>query len=135
MVAANLAPSAADTIITHMNNTKTSPKDYDLIVTGDLGVLGSRLCKKLCKEKGVDIDLQHVDCGELVYKIKEDEYQGGCGAGCVSMVFCSYLFNKLIFKKIKRILLVATGALLSPTSSFQGESIPSISHLVEITNF
>ncbi|MDY6367962.1 MAG: stage V sporulation protein AD, partial [Clostridia bacterium] len=81
-------------------------------------------------EKGFDIEKQHVDCGELVYNICEEEYQGGSGAGCSSMVFCSYLYDLLSSGKIKNMLLVATGALLSSVSSQQGESIPGIAHAV-----
>lgn len=129
---AAMAPAAADTIVTHFNETGFTPSDYDLIVSGDLGTLGSRLLKDLIWEKGYDIEKQHVDCGELIYNICEDEYQGGSGAGCSSIVFSSYLFEKLKSKKLDRILLVATGALLSSVSSQQGESIPGIAHAVSL---
>ena len=108
------------------------PEDYDLIATGDLGALGSRIVKDLLWEKGFDVQKQHVDCGELVYNICEDEYQGGSGAGCSSLVFSSYLYNKLKNKEYKRIILVATGALLSSVSSQQGDSIPGIAHAVTV---
>ena len=129
---AAMAPAAADTIYNHLKAVKKMPSDYDLIITGDLGVLGTKLLKKLLIDKDIDVDFNHVDCGEMIYNIKQDEYQGGSGAGCISLVFSSYIYKKLIDKKIKRVLLVATGALLSPTSSFQGESIPSIAHAVEV---
>lgn len=129
---AAMAPACAETIYNHLIDTNRQPEYYDLIVTGDLGALGSRLVKELIRKKGYDIENQHVDCGELIYNICEDEYQGGCGAGCVSVVFGSYLYNKLINGNIKRILLVATGALLSPVSSQQGESIPGIAHAVSL---
>lgn len=129
-----MAPAACDTIVTHLNELKVQPNYYDLIITGDLGALGTRLLKKIILEKGYDIDANHVDCGELIYNIKEDEYQGGSGAGCISLVFCSYLFNLLKTKKINKILLVATGALLSSLSCQQGESIPAIAHAVAIEN-
>ena len=129
---AAMAPAAAETIITHFKDMKLSPDYYDLIVTGDLGALGSRIVKSLLWEKGYDSEVEHVDCGELIYNINEFEYQGGSGAGCISLVFCSYLMNKLLNKEYKRILLVATGALLSSLSTQQGESIPSIAHLVAI---
>ena len=129
---AAMAPAAAETIITHFKDMKLSPDYYDLIVTGDLGALGSRIVKSLLWEKGYDSEVEHVDCGELIYNINEFEYQGGSGAGCSSLVFCSYLMNKLLNKEYKRILLVATGALLSSLSTQQGESIPSIAHLVAI---
>ncbi|MBR5192685.1 MAG: stage V sporulation protein AD [Clostridia bacterium] len=129
---AAMAPCAMDVIKTHFIETNTSPKDYDLIITGDLGAFGSRLLKDLLWEKGFDIQKQHVDCGELIYNIKEDEFQGGSGAGCSSLVFCSYFYNKLKLKKLNRILLVSTGALLSSVSSQQNETIPGIAHLVEV---
>lgn len=129
---AAMAPAAADTIITHFKNTNTYPVDYDLIVTGDLGSFGSRILKDLLFEKGYDIEKQHVDCGEIVYNIAEDEYQGGSGAGCVALVFNSYLYDLLKRKKLKKILLTATGALLSSLSSQQGESIPGIAHAVTV---
>ena len=129
---AAMAPAAADTIFNHLLNVKKSPTDYDLIITGDLGALGTKLLKKLLIDKGFDIDFNHVDCGEMIYNIKLDEYQGGSGAGCISLVFSSYIYKKMIDKKIKRVLIIATGALLSPTSSFQGQSIPGIAHAVEV---
>ena len=78
---AAMAPACADTLIRHFRDTQTTPDDYDMIVSGDLGVLGSRLLKDLTWEKGFDISAQHVDCGEIIYKVVEDEFQGGSGAG------------------------------------------------------
>ena len=129
---AAMAPAAADTIITHFKETNTNPSDYDLIVTGDLGTLGSRVLKDLTWEKGFDIENQHVDCGELVYCISEEEYQGGSGAGCSALVFSSYLYKKIQNKEINKILFMSTGALLSSLSSQQGESIPGIAHAVVV---
>ena len=131
---AAMAPAAADTILNHLRDTGRSADYYDLIVTGDLGALGSRIVKDLIWEKGVDIQDNHVDCGEIVYNVIEDEFQGGSGAGCSAVVFGSYLFDGLKKKKINRILLAATGALLSTVSSGQGESIPCICHAVAIEN-
>ena len=127
---AAMAPAAADTLITHFGETGLSPSDYDIIVTGDLGTLGTRILKDLLFEKGFDIEKQHVDCGELVYNLNEAEYQGGSGAGCISLVFNSYLYDLLLKKKVKNVLLMATGALLSSVSSQQGESIPGVAHAV-----
>lgn len=129
---AAMAPAAADTFLTHFDDTGLSPQDYDLIVTGDLGTLGSRIFKDLVWEKGYDIQNRHVDCGELVYNLCEEEYQGGSGAGCCTLVFNSYLYKMLCDKKIKKLLFMPTGALLSSVSSQQGESIPGISHAVGI---
>ena len=116
--------------VSDVNNMDTGrePGYYDLILTGDLGALGSRIVKDLVWEKGQDIFPNHVDCGEIVYKVIEDEFQGGSGAGCSAIVFNGYLYKKLCNKEYKRIILLATGALLSSVSSQQGESIPSIAH-------
>ena len=129
-----MAPAAAHTILTHLKETGREAGYYDLIVTGDLGALGSRIVKDLIWEKGVDIEPNHVDCGEIIYKVIEDEFQGGSGAGCSAVVFNSYIFDKLKNREINRVLLAATGALLSTVSSGQGESIPCICHAVSIEN-
>ncbi len=129
---AAMAPAAADTIFTHLKDVGRRAEEYDLILTGDLGALGSRIVKDLLWERGVDIQENHVDCGEIVYKVIEDEFQGGSGAGCSAVVFNSYVFDKLQKGELKRVLLAATGALLSTVSSGQGESIPCICHAVSI---
>ena len=131
---AAMAPAACDTILTHLKDTGREPDYYDLIVTGDLGALGSRIVKDLTWEKGVDIQPNHVDCGEIVYKVIEDEFQGGSGAGCSAVVLNSYIYDKLKRREINRVLFAATGALLSTVSSGQGESIPCICHAVSIEN-
>ncbi len=127
---AAMAPAAADTILTHFRLTREDPSDYDMIVTGDLGALGSRILKDLTWEKGLDIGVNHVDCGEIIYNVIEDEFQGGSGAGCSAVVLNSYLYSKMMTGGLKKILFVATGALLSTVSSGQGESIPCIAHAV-----
>ncbi len=129
---AAMAPAAADTLYTHFIDTGLTPSDYDLIITGDLGTLGTRAFKDLIWEKGFDVEKQHVDCGELIYNLCESEYQGGSGAGCSALVFSSYIYKRLKSKKLKKIILIATGALLSSVSSQQGESIPGIAHAVVV---
>ena len=129
-----MSPAAAHTILTHLRETGRGVSDYDLILTGDLGALGSRILKDLTWEKGVDIQPNHVDCGEIIYNVLEDECQGGSGAGCSAVVFNSYIYQKLCKKEINRVLFAATGALLSTVSSGQGESIPCICHAVAIEN-
>ena len=129
---AAMAPAAADTIIQHFKDTGTEPTDYDMILTGDLGALGSRIVKDLTWEKGFDISDRHVDCGEIIYKVIEREFQGGSGAGCSAVVLNSYILSKMQSGHYKRILFAATGALLSTVSSGQGESIPCISHAVQL---
>ena len=127
---AAMAPAACDTLFTHFKETGLHPNDYDIIVTGDLGTLGSRIFKDLIWEKGYDVEKQHVDCGELVYNLAEQEYQGGSGAGCSALVFNSFIVDKLKKGKYKKVLLMATGALLSSVSAQQGDSIPGIAHAV-----
>lgn len=129
---AAMAPAAADTIMQHFKDTGTDATDYDLILTGDLGALGSRIVKDLTWEKGFDIAEKHVDCGEIIYKVIEKEFQGGSGAGCSATVLNSYIFSKMNSGSFKRVLFAATGALLSTVSSGQGESIPCISHAVQL---
>lgn len=129
---AAMAPAACSTILAHLRERGVGADYYDLIVTGDLGALGSRIVKDLTWGKGVDISANHIDCGEIVYKVIEDEFQGGSGAGCSAVVLNSYLYHELQKGKLRRILFVATGALLSTISSGQGESIPCIAHAVSI---
>lgn len=129
---AAMAPACADTLIRHFRDTDTGPEDYDLILSGDLGALGSRILKDLTWEKGFDISKNHVDCGEIIYKVVEDEFQGGSGAGCSAVVLNSYVLSKMNAGHYRRILFAATGALLSTVSSGQGESIPCISHAVRL---
>ena len=131
---AAMAPACADTMVRHFRSTSTCPEDYDLILSGDLGVLGSRILKDLVWEKGYDITDNHVDCGEMIYNLDEKDYQGGSGAGCSALVLNSYIYRRMREKRIKRVLFLATGALLSSVSSQQGESIPCISHAVVIKN-
>ena len=131
---AAMAPAAMRSILAHLKDTGRKAEYYDLIVTGDLGALGSRILKDLMWEKGVDIQPNHVDCGEIIYNVIEDEFQGGSGAGCSAVVFNSYIYDKLKRGEIHRVLFAATGALLSTVSSGQGESIPCICHAVAVEN-
>ena len=131
---AAMAPAAFRSIVNHLKDTNRKADYYDLILTGDLGALGSRLLKHLTAEKGINIENNHVDCGEMIYNIDEEEYQGGSGAGCSAVVFNSYIYKKMKEKKFNKILFVATGALLSTLSTQQGESIPAIAHAVAIEN-
>lgn len=127
---AAMAPAAADTIYTFLNETGTSPESYDLILTGDLGNVGSRLlCELLEKEYSLDIRKQHNDTGLMMYHLEEqDVHSGGSGCGCCGTVMCSKIMDDIVGGKLHRVLVVATGALLSAISPFQGESIPGIAH-------
>lgn len=127
---AAMAPSCASTMVRHFKATNTCPSDYDLIITGDLGALGSKILKKLVNDDGYSIEENHLDCGEIIYNVVESEFQGGSGAGCSAVVFASHIYPALREREIKRVLFMATGALLSTVSSGQGESIPGITHAV-----
>lgn len=130
---AAMAPAAADTILGFLSDTKTTPKDYDYIFTGDLGVIGSKLLAEIMENEGVNIHQTHRDCGVLLYDIDtQDVHGGGSGCGCSASVLCSYILKEMEKGKMKRILFCATGALMSTTSSQQGESIPGICHVVEL---
>ncbi len=126
-----MAPAALDTLLTHLRDTNRDETYYDLIVTGDLGHAGSRLLQELAKEKGVNLDKNYTDCGILIFNREAQKVnQGGSGACCCNLVFNSYIITQLKLKKIRKLLFIPTGALLSKTSSLQGESIPSIAHAV-----
>ena len=129
---AAMAPAAADTLLNFFEESNKKPEHFDLILTGDLGALGSRLLKELMQKAKMDISENHVDCGEMIYNIDEQEYQGGSGAGCSAIVFNSYIYKMMLMKKYRSVLFLTTGALLSTTSSQQGESIPGIAHLIEL---
>lgn len=130
---AAMAPAAASTLKNFFYDTDTSPNDYDLILTGDLGITGSDLLVDLLKKDGLDIKDKHNDCGIMIYDIeKQDVHAGGSGCGCSATVLCSVILNKMEKHILKDVIFVATGALMSPTSSQQGESIPGIAHLVHL---
>ncbi|HHD2752456.1 TPA: stage V sporulation protein AD [Clostridium perfringens] len=130
---AAMAPAAVDTIYKHFVDTNRKPEDYDVIATGDLGKVGRELTEKLLKEYGYDVSKVYIDCGEKIFdNERQKTFSGGSGCGCSAVVGCGYLYKKLMKKEIKRVLLVSTGALLSSTSSLQGESIPGIAHAVAI---
>lgn len=128
-----MAPAAADTIMRYLYATGTSPADYDFIVTGDLGIVGSSLLLDFLMKQGIDISAQHRDCGAMIFDPeKQDTHCGGSGCGCGASVLCGYFIPMLQRGEAKNVLFAATGALMSPMSLQQGESIPSISHLVHL---
>ena len=134
---AAMAPAAACTIIDFLRDTHTAPSDYDLILTGDLGRVGSELLQKLMiSRENVDISAVHNDCGLMIYDLEtQDVAAGGSGCGCSASVVCSHILKKLSRGELHRVLYVATGALMSPTTAQQGENIPAIAHAVEICKF
>lgn len=132
---AAMAPSAIDTIYSYFEDTKDDPNSFDLIATGDLGKLGKEIVLDLLKDMGLDISKVYTDCGVEIFNIDEqDVHCGGSGCGCSASVFCGYIYNKLIKKEFKKIMLVSTGALLSPTSTLQKQTIPCVAHAVVIVN-
>ncbi len=132
---AAMAPAAYDTLTAHFRDTGRTPEYYDAIVTGDLGVLGSELLRELFSRDGIDLGLRHMDCGRLIYYIEgQDVHSGGSGAGCSAAVLCGHFLSGMREGLWNRILFAATGALMSPTTNQQGESIPAICHAVSIEN-
>ncbi|MBM7581359.1 stage V sporulation protein AD [Caldicoprobacter guelmensis] len=129
---AAMAPAAAATIKAHFEDTGQGPEAYDLIVTGDLGWFGRELTIDLLKKEGYDISDRFIDCGCEIYSKEQDVHAGGSGCGCSAVVFGAYILRKMEEGVYRRILLLSTGALLSTTSSQQGESIPGIAHAVTI---
>lgn len=132
---AAMAPAAFDTIITHLKDTGRNSSYYDYIITGDLGVVGSKILIELLQKKDIDISKNHIDCGNTIFDTTQKDYiSGGSGCGCCATVFSAYFYELLRTHKINKVLLVATGALMSPISTGQGESIPSIAHAISIEN-
>jgi stage V sporulation protein AD len=131
---AAMAPAAAYTISKFFSDTASKPEDYDFVVTGDLGVVGSKLLSELLEKDGLSICERHRDCGKMIFDLAvQDVHAGGSGCGCSASVLCSYFLPKIANGEIKKILFCATGALLSATTSQQGGTIPSVCHLVEIS--
>lgn len=129
---AAMAPAAAETILCHLADFQLQPTDYDMIFTGDLGMIGRQLLIELCKNKGVDLSENYQDCGCLIYTEQQDAHAGASGCASSALVFCGNLYRHLLLKTYKKILLVGTGSLHSPTSYQQKESIPCIAHAVAV---
>ena len=130
---AAMAGAAEDTLIRHFKDTGRNPSYYDAIFTGDLGHIGKDILIDLASSKGYNIKSNYNDCGVLIFdKQKQDTHSGGSGCGCIATVFSGYIYKMLQEKKYKKVLLIATGALMNSTSTQQGESIPGIAHAVSI---
>ncbi len=130
---AAMAPAAADSIYQFLQDTGTAPGDYDGIFTGDLGAVGSELLLQSLLDNGVDLGPVHQDCGLLLYdRDRQDVHAGGSGCGCSASVLCGHLLKRMERGQLRSILFCATGALMSPTSSQQGESIPGICHVLHL---
>lgn len=130
---AAMAPAAADTIIRHFKDTGFQPEHYDLIISGDLGKVGKELAVDLVMKNGYDISKNFTDCGVEIFDLdRQDVHSGASGCGCSAVVLCGYLYKEIKKGNLNRVLIMSTGALLSPTSSLQGESVPGIAHAVAI---
>ena len=130
---AAMAPAALDTIIQHFEDTGRKPSYYDAIISGDLGHIGKDILNEMMQSKGYNIKSLYNDCGVLMFdKNKQDTHSGGSGCACIGTIFSGYFFKELKEKRIRRLLLVATGALMNSTSTQQGESIPGIAHAISI---
>ena len=126
---AAMAPAVFDTIAAHFEDTGRSPADYDLIVTGDLGFIGRELLLELLNRRGISMpEDKLIDCGMQLYRPEQDAHAGGSGCGCVASVSCGWIMRRIEGGELRRVLIAGSGAMLSPTSTLQGESIPSISY-------
>ena len=129
---AAMMPAAASTLLRYFAATNTRPQDFDAIFTGDLGEVGSALLREQMAKEGVPLD-NHQDCGCLLYDTQGQNVQaGGSGAGCSAAVLCCKILPMLAAGQLRRVLFMATGALMSQTTFLQGESIPGIAHCVEL---
>lgn len=132
---AAMAGAAYDTISRHMKHMGTHPESYDLIITGDLGQVGSELLYDLFTRDGVSIENRHKDCGLLIYdRERQDVHAGGSGCGCSASMMCGHFLREIQTGALKRVLFCATGALMSPTVVQQGTAIAGVAHAVELTS-
>ena len=130
---AAMAGAAKDTLLTHLKDLGRKPSYYDGIFTGDLGYIGKDILTDLCLSEGYNIKNNYEDCGVLIFdKNSQDTHSGGSGCGCIATTFSGYIYNQLLNSNLRKILLIATGALMNSTSSQQGESIPGIAHAISI---
>lgn len=127
-----MAPAASDTIIRHLRDLNLSPDYYDLIVTGDLSRVGSKVLLDIMQEENFDISKMHDDCGKLIYSENQPVFSGGSGCACCAVVTYGYIKQLIEANKLNRVLVVATGALLNPVMMLQKESIPCIAHAVSL---
>ena len=132
---AAMAPAAYDTIRAHLQDTGREPGFYDLIITGDLGQLGGELLRELFQQDGVDLSPRYADCGLMIFDLeRQDVHCGGSGCGCSAAVLTGHLLPGMRAGRWNNILFCPTGALHSPTTACQGESIPGICHAIALSN-
>ena len=128
---AAMAPAAADTLLRYFGESGTAAQDYDLIITGDLGILGSEMFRYVCEKNGYAVG-NHADCGRLIYGGDQDAHMGGSGCGCIAAVFGAHFLPLMECGKLTNVLLMATGALMNKDAVTQGQSIPAVAHLVHL---
>lgn len=132
---AAMVPAAIDTITRHFKDTGYNPEDYDLIITGDLASIGKNVLLDLMRKEGYDLSNNYTDCGvEIFDNVRQDTHAGASGCGCAAVVLSAYIYEEMLKGNLNRVLLVATGALHSPISVLQNESIPGIAHGITIDN-
>lgn len=127
-----MAPACADTIMTHFSESNLDPSYYDGIFTGDLGRFGKETLQYLLSKEGINLPYYYIDCGASYYKAEQKTFQGGSGAGCVNTVVNGYILKKMRMGKLKRVLIVPTGALLNKDTPLQKETIPGIAHAITL---
>jgi len=130
---AAMAPAAVDTIARHLSDTGRKPDFYDIILTGDLGLIGKEIVLDMLKGLNIDITKIYDDCGAMIFEKKQDTHSGGSGCGCSASIFAGYVYKEMRVGNIKNALLISTGALQSTISPGQGESIPGIAHAISVT--
>jgi len=130
---AAMAPAAADTLRRHLTDLSRTHADYDLIITGDLGRVGHDLLLTLMHERGIPLDpARYIDCGLEIFTPDQDVHAGGSGCGCSAVTLCGHIFRRFQQGELHRVLFMATGALLSPTTNQQGDTIPGIAHAITL---
>ena len=128
---AAMAPAAADTLLRHFADTGRTSADYDLIITGDLGQVGHDILLQLMRDRGQALNPErYMDCGLAVYDASQDMHAGGSGCGCSAITLNSHILRRIREGELRRVLFMATGALLSTTSSQQGDTIPGVAHAI-----
>ena len=128
-----MCTAAADTIIRYFEKSLDSPKDFDIIATGDLGQEGKSIALEIMQAKLPEIKDVYDDCGVMIYDINNQSVGcGGSGCGCSALVTAGYIYSSLYNKSMKKCIVVGTGAMMSPQSLLQGQSIPAVAHLVKL---
>jgi len=127
-----MAPAAADTIFNHLADTGRDPAFYDVIITGDLGSVGSEILLELMQRRGVPLGDNYADGGVMLFEGVRGTGVGGSGCACSALIMEGFVWKRMCDGEIRRALIVATGALLSPLTWQQGESVPCIANAIAL---